>query len=47
MRQLTPSENHNLEWLKSVLHSPEYTQQFKEYTQKDIKRLETIFQDRT
>ena len=43
MKELTTSEIHNLEWLKSVLEErSEYTSRFKSYAYRDMKRLETI-----
>jgi len=45
MKELTNSEIHNLEWLKSALEEDsKYTPRFKSYAYRDIKRLETIFQ---
>lgn len=45
MRELTNSEKHNLEWLKSVLEEDsKYTPRFKSYAFRDMKRLEAIFQ---
>ena len=44
MRELTNSEIHNIEWLKSTLEEDsKYTQRFKSYAYRDMKRLETIF----
>ncbi len=45
MRELTNSEKHNLEWLKSVLEEDsKYTPRFKSYAYRDMKRLEGILQ---
>ncbi len=45
MRELTNSETHNLEWLKSVLEEDsKYTPRFKSYAFRDMKRLEATFE---
>jgi len=42
MREVTNAEKHNINWLKSVVESPRYTTIFKQYVEKDLKRLESL-----
>jgi len=43
MKEITESEKHNIEWLKSVcIEGSGYTRIFKEYSRKNIEKLESI-----
>jgi hypothetical protein len=43
MRERTQAEIHNMNWLRSVLEDDsEYTERFKYYAQRDLKKLESL-----